>query len=108
MQGLLGVQQEGEGRPDGEEECESIVLAGQGLAESHALGGQRRVHSSSHFLLLSELRKCERKGEGYVFSLAASEQPDQHGLHGHQSLHGHHGLWENHGHQHPHLPESHQ
>ena len=77
MQGLLGVQREGEGRANGEREGESLVLAGQCLAESHALGGQRRVHSSSHFLVLSELRKCESKVKGHVSALAALADSDR-------------------------------
>ena len=72
LQGLLGVQREGEGRANGERKGEGLVLAGQCLAECYALGGQRRVHSSSHFLMLSELRKCESKAKGHVSSLAAS------------------------------------
>ena len=47
---LLGVQGERKGGANGDREGEGLVLAGQRLAEIHALGGQRRIHWS-HFLV---------------------------------------------------------
>ena len=41
---LLGVQGERKGGANGDREGEGLVLAGQRLAEIHALGGQRRIH----------------------------------------------------------------
>ena len=48
-QDLLGVQGERKGGANGEREGEDLLMAGQRMAEIHALGGQRKIHRS-HFL----------------------------------------------------------
>ena len=52
-----GVQWEGEVRTNWDGEVERLALAGQRLAESHALRGQGRIFIS-HFEFTSEVRKC--------------------------------------------------
>ena len=54
-----GVQREGEGRTNIQGEVENLTLAGQCLAEVHALGDQGGVNFNhcSHFGLTSELVK---------------------------------------------------
>ena len=48
-QALPGVQGERKGGANGEREGEDLLMAGQRMAEIHALGGQRKIHRS-HFL----------------------------------------------------------
>ena len=52
-----GVQGEGEGRTNRKGEVKDLALAGQCLAEVHALGGQGGIYfiHCSHFVSTSEL-----------------------------------------------------